>query len=40
MGQKTHPIGFRLGITKDWKSKWFDEKNYRELIAEDYTIRR
>jgi small subunit ribosomal protein S3 len=40
MGQKTHPIGFRLGITKDWKSKWFDEKNYRKLIAEDYTIRR
>lgn len=40
MGQKTHPIGFRLGITKDWKSKWFDEKNYRNLIAEDYTIRR
>lgn len=40
MGQKTHPIGFRLGITKDWKSKWFDEKNYRALIAEDYTIRR
>ena len=40
MGQKTHPIGFRLGITKDWKSKWLDEKNYRALIAEDYTIRR
>jgi len=40
MGQKTHPIGFRLGITKDWKSKWFDEKNYRKLIAEDHTIRR
>jgi len=40
MGQKTHPNGFRLGITKDWKSKWFDEKNYRKLIAEDYTIRR
>jgi small subunit ribosomal protein S3 len=40
MGQKTHPIGFRLGITKDWKSKWFDEQNYRKFIAEDYTIRR
>lgn len=40
MGQKTHPIGFRLGITKDWKSKWFDEHNYRTLIAEDHNIRR
>jgi small subunit ribosomal protein S3 len=39
MGQKTHPIGFRLGITKDWKSKWFDEHNYRILIAEDHKIR-
>ena len=29
MGQKTHPIGFRLGITKPWQSAWFEEKNYR-----------
>lgn len=40
MGQKTHPIGFRLGITKDWKSKWFDEHHYRDLIAEDHRVRR
>lgn len=40
MGQKTHPVGFRLGITKDWKSKWFDQKNYSKLIAEDHKIRR
>ncbi len=40
MGQKTHPIGFRLGITKDWKSKWFDQLNYDKLVAEDHTIRR
>lgn len=40
MGQKTHPIGFRLGITKDWKSKWFDQHNYKELIAEDHKVRR
>jgi small subunit ribosomal protein S3 len=40
MGQKTHPIGFRLGITKDWKSKWFDQLNYGKLVAEDYGIRR
>ncbi len=40
MGQKTHPIGFRLGITKDWKSKWFDEANYPKFVAEDFKIRR
>ncbi len=40
MGQKTHPIGFRLGITKDWKSKWFDQQNYGKLVSEDYSIRR
>jgi len=40
MGQKTHPIGFRLGIIKDWKSKWFDELNYPHLLAEDIKIRR
>jgi len=40
MGQKTHPIGFRLGITKDWKSKWFDQQNYAKLLAEDIHIRR
>ncbi len=40
MGQKTHPIGFRLGITKDWKSKWFDQLKYGKLVAEDYAIRR
>jgi small subunit ribosomal protein S3 len=40
MGQKTHPIGFRLGITKDWKSKWFDQQNYGKLVAEDHSIRR
>ncbi len=39
MGQKTHPIGFRLGITKEWKSKWFETQKYREMIAEDYNIR-
>jgi small subunit ribosomal protein S3 len=40
MGQKTHPIGFRLGISKDWKSKWFDQLNYAKLLAEDIHIRR
>jgi len=40
MGQKTHPLGFRLGITKDWKSFWFEKKRYREYLIEDIKIRR
>ncbi|MBS4014901.1 MAG: 30S ribosomal protein S3 [Candidatus Latescibacteria bacterium] len=40
MGQKTHPIGFRLGITKQWKSAWFSGKNYRAYLLEDLKIRR
>lgn len=40
MGQKTHPLGFRLGITKDWKSAWFDKKQYRTYLHEDIRIRR
>ena len=41
MGQKTHPIGFRLGIIKDWQSKWYAHKSseYRELLQEDLKIR-
>lgn len=41
MGQKTHPIGFRLGIIKDWQSKWYAHKasEYRELLQEDLKIR-
>jgi len=40
MGQKTHPVGFRLGITKGWKSAWFDTKHYRSFLHEDLQIRR
>ncbi|MCX7732750.1 MAG: 30S ribosomal protein S3 [candidate division WOR-3 bacterium] len=40
MGQKTHPLGFRLGITKDWKSVWFEHKYYRDFLLEDLKIRR
>ncbi len=40
MGQKTHPIGFRLGIIKDWNSKWFAAKNYADWIEEDIKIRK
>ncbi len=40
MGQKIHPYGFRLGVTKEWKAKWFAEKNYSELLIEDNKIRK
>jgi small subunit ribosomal protein S3 len=40
VGQKIHPYGFRLGITKEWKAKWFAEKNYSVLLLEDNKIRK
>ncbi|MBT8336982.1 MAG: 30S ribosomal protein S3 [Gemmatimonadetes bacterium] len=40
MGQKTHPTGFRLGIVKDWKSRWYAERDFPRLLKEDETIRR
>src|SRR3974390_334875 len=39
MGQKVNPYGFRLGITTDWKSRWFEERNYRDFVVEDWKIR-
>jgi small subunit ribosomal protein S3 len=41
MGQKVNPIGFRVGITEDWKSRWYAPKAvYGEFLVEDYKIRR
>jgi len=40
LGQKVHPIGFRVGITKDWVSRWYGEKNYAEFVHEDLKIRK
>ena len=40
MGQKINPHGFRLGITTDWKSRWYADKQYAEYVAEDVKIRR
>ena len=40
MGQKTHPIGFRLGVIKSWNSKWFSDKNFAGLIYEDMMIKK
>ncbi len=39
MGQKVNPYGFRLGITTDWKSRWFNEREYRQFVIEDWKIR-
>ena len=40
MGQKTHPRGFRLGIIKPWKSRWYADRQFGALLKEDETIRR
>lgn len=40
MGQKTHPIGFRLGIVKDWNSTWFTERNFADWLNEDVLLRK
>lgn len=40
MGQKTNPIGLRLGIIRSWDSNWFDEKSFAEKLKEDLELRR
>ncbi|MGH3898567.1 MAG: 30S ribosomal protein S3 [Pseudonocardiaceae bacterium] len=40
MGQKINPHGFRLGISTDWKSRWYADKQYKEYVKEDVAIRR
>ena len=40
MGQKVHPIGFRLGVIKTWDSKWFAEADYAKYLHEDIAIRK
>jgi small subunit ribosomal protein S3 len=40
MGQKTHPVGFRLGVIKPWKSRWYAERDFGKLLKEDETIRK
>ena len=41
MGQKVHPNGLRVGVIKDWNSKWYaDDKNYSDYLVEDYKIRK
>ena len=40
MGQKTHPIGFRLGVIRTWTSKWYAEKDYAKWLHEDLRLKR
>jgi len=39
MGQKVNPYGFRLGVTTDWKSRWFNDRDYKDQVIEDWKIR-
>ncbi|QQR90447.1 MAG: 30S ribosomal protein S3 [Myxococcales bacterium] len=39
MGQKTHPFGFRLGVTRTWNSKWYGDKQYSRWLHEDLKLR-
>jgi small subunit ribosomal protein S3 len=40
VGQKTHPFGFRLGYNKTWKSRWYADRDYADLLHEDVKLRR
>jgi len=40
LGQKVNPIGLRVGIIRDWESKWYADKNYADLLLEDIKIRK
>lgn len=39
VGHKINPISFRMGVTRDWESRWFNSKNYREFLEEDFVTR-
>jgi small subunit ribosomal protein S3 len=39
VGHKVHPLGFRLGVIRDWQSRWYAEKNYSEFLHEDLKLR-
>jgi len=40
MGQKVHPIGFRLGFNKTWRSRWYADKEYADLLHEDLSLKK
>lgn len=39
MGQKTHPVGFRIAVTRPWDARWYDDKNFAQKLEEDNLIR-
>ena len=39
MGQKVHPLGFRLGVTETWKSRWYKKRGYAEQLHQDFFLR-
>jgi small subunit ribosomal protein S3 len=40
LGRKVHPVGFRIGIIRDWQAKWYSSKNYTEFLQEDVKLRK
>ena len=40
MGHKVHPLGFRIGVIRDWQAKWFAEKSYTSFLHEDLALRK
>jgi len=40
LGQKVHPYGFRLGVNRDWRAKWYAEKNYARFLLDDVRLRK
>lgn len=40
MGRKVHPVGFRIGIIRDWQSKWYSDRNYTEYLMDDLKLRK
>lgn len=40
MGHKVHPVGFRLGVVRDWDAKWYTDKDYADKLQEDVAVRR
>ena len=39
MGHKVHPIGFRIGVIRDWQAKWYADKHYADFLQEDLELR-
>ena len=40
MGRKVHPMGFRIGVIRDWQAKWYADKHYLEFLHEDLKLRK